>query len=412
MGSSRRDRAKKESSFLEDVKATLSSLLLEVADIKLLLSQSNMVASVDLPPPAPPRLDIINRDLFLQCRPRSSTLSHGIAFDSLPKLWQRVAPERDEITDFLEAQGHFNVDSDEILVTNFAVQGKDAGELSTGDSNSALRATIQYAQQLGGEYRQAEQEGIRTTYEAMKADSAHGGPEVPTTLSNETLGDFFLGHLDIACSKFSNENRRPYLQLQVRKLENRHVLSEEAWKLILEIMDKYAPSADVSEELKYMCSHCGALYSMHGTRCSVCYGLDIFDASGAVEEGSLVSDSDAPKAEDIDYSVEEQMDNRAIHITSPCFPSFMTCSNDDHLKRSANSLGEVARLSSVSNEPGPPIEADRSVAKSFFAIRGPTPGVYDSWEEAKMNSGGVGSCKKFTDRYEALAFADLACPEL
>lgn len=409
MGSSRRDRAKKESTFLEDVKGALTFLLNEVSDIKHLLNRSNVTifetASFEFPPPAPPPLDVISRDLFLQHRQNLSNHSNRVELDMLPKTAYLLALERDEITDFLEAQGHF-------------ATGANANIQEDVDGAQKLVESIAEAQKQASALREAEKAGKRMTFEAMKAEADRGGPNVPSNLSNENLGDYFLAHLDIACSTLPIENRRPYLQQQIWKLEKCHTLSDEAGKLLLEIMERYAPSYSIDEELRFMCSDCGALYQNQDTQCAVCQGFDIFDVvessterkdwtttSNCESEGAdALSDFEElppqPKSFMRASSFPNFMQNRSVASSSSSTPGV---SVDKEMDPSAS---HVDYRNENTCRPGSP-NVTQAV---YYAVRGGSkPGVYCSFDEVSSACKGsqTAQVKKFTDWGAARDFASI-----
>lgn len=273
------------------------------------------------------------------------------------------------------------------------------GEDAPGNvSSSPSKREISFAQEKAVVLREAELNGSRRTFEDTAFQTSIGAPDVPGVLSSENLGDFVLGHLDIACRLFSDVHRRPYMQQQIHRLTCKHLLSAEAESLVEKILDNYAPDFQIGGGLRFMCSRCGALYETQVMQCLVCQGYDIFDAS------AYDRDSDSADTEEEDAA---QAVGRGLHIKSPGLPAFMRSfsetrpsnvhhrfENVDHQQdkgrdRHGGERGSalVAGRGCASIEPSPPPEAAQSIEtpvtdkpiESYYAVQGgPHAGVYTS----------------------------------
>lgn len=101
MGAMRKDRARKETTFLEHVEFLLQQLCSELAEVKETVQRLSCHDDVLLPPPAPPPMDVYNRDFLLEAR----------QFMIKEHTCTTATEEYDDITEFLIKSGNWDLKS-------------------------------------------------------------------------------------------------------------------------------------------------------------------------------------------------------------------------------------------------------------------------------------------------------------
>lgn len=405
MGASRRLRGRNGATFLELVKDALDELRTEIASLKTLIVGDG--ESILLPPPAPPHLDTYDRNFLLLFR--EANLEPKEPYDIMIKT----------TTDFADlhppgfAKTSWNVEASDFTPLELQLPhvmlgsnlGKDVwypyelpvpdlADTTEASVSNTLDSAIARAQQEAGKLREAEKECARITSEAaeMEARLAMDLPvEVPSTMTDETMANFFFANLQVAREAFKDEHRRAYMQQQIARLESKFCINDEIGAIIDGILQQYVPLPDLGKEWKYMCSHCGAPYKTSTAQCEVCKGYDVFDASAYDQTPDETLSSESSQCLDGDSSPGAFCLNRKpqeLLVKQWSFPSFM--------KRETQSKDPLPYTACGTGQD--------SSSHCYYAVRGGEhPGIYLDWNTAREHASG-GLMKKFYDKDDALDF--------
>lgn len=380
----RKMRSKRQATFLEHVKDLLDTLCNDMSEIKfrldglqnlakentcfgssiayadsgtrenlVLVSKGAVPIEEMLPPPAPPALDCYNRNYLLACRkydlgdeefchlPKclsldtiSDVLSSSIDDPGNQYTYLFPSGEVDEITDFLRAQGHYDLDKSEHIAkatidsldihTRIDIAQK-AAVIITDRSNMVASSSVQLERQCQAVKRMqrfwktcklkvlgtwpvekvnsfASSEEPRTGSSHLSSNVGNIPSHMKYNRTNKEITSCKFSALDIEVqgivtgifemsSQVPESKLSPFIFKGYRGLAERHHLTDVNFQRGLEFLEARL-NTRCSEVLPYTCQECAETYEAIKDCCDKCGCHDIFDVRQWITKDSEKLDLD------------------------------------------------------------------------------------------------------------------------